>query len=60
MARPKASPFRAIPGPELVVKLRAPAKEAPIEEEIAAILDEEVLDEGGKCTKATKKASSTS
>ena len=31
-----------------------------IEEEIAAMLDEDVLDEAGKCTKVTKKASSTS
>ena len=31
-----------------------------IEEEIATMLDEDVLDEAGKCTKVTKKASSTS
>ena len=31
-----------------------------IEEEIAAMLDEDVLDVAGKCTGPTKKASSTS
>ncbi len=36
-ARPKASVFSAMPGPEVVVIASAPAKAAPMEEVIAAI-----------------------
>ena len=37
IARPMASPLRAIPGPEVPVMPRVPAKEAPIAEQMAAI-----------------------
>jgi hypothetical protein len=30
MARPRASPFKASPGPDVVVMARSPAKEAPM------------------------------
>ena len=36
-AKPMASPFKATPGPLVVVKARSPANEAPIAEATAAI-----------------------
>ena len=37
IARPMASPLRAMPGPEVPVMPRLPAKEAPMAEQMAAI-----------------------
>ena len=36
-AKPIASPFNAIPGPEVEVTAKLPVKEAPITEQIPAI-----------------------